>query len=146
MNCSRHRGRHYLKNISPLSDFSVHVMICKISQTTQKTSQFFQAVQIRALHKCYFSKILFLRYILTISGILKYQALQFRPLSVESLHQFIGIHWVSQVAFWVSDGHSGQGIKFIGPAKKQIQGDSTAHFIERQYTFISTYPINVRTD
>lgn len=44
------------------------------------------------------------RQLLTIGGILKHQALQFRPLSVEPLHQFVGVHWVGQVALRVRSG------------------------------------------
>lgn len=57
---------------------------------------------------------------LTIRGVLKHQALQFSPLCVESLHQFVGIHWMAQVALWVRGGHFGQIIKFVGPAKVQM--------------------------
>lgn len=61
----------------------------------------------------------FLPPFLTIRGVLKHQALQFRPLGVESLHQFVCVDWVGQVALWVRSGHSGQLIKFVGPAKRQ---------------------------
>lgn len=56
---------------------------------------------------------------LTIRRVLKHQALQFGPLCVESLHQLVGVHWVSEVALGVSGGRSGQSVQFRGPAKRQ---------------------------
>lgn len=55
----------------------------------------------------------------TVRGVLKHQALQFRPLRVESLHQFVGIHWVGEVALRVRRGRAGQSIQFHGPAERQ---------------------------
>lgn len=56
---------------------------------------------------------------LTFSRVLQHQALQFRPLCVEPLHQFVGVDWVGEVALWVRGGHSGQSVQFVGPAKRQ---------------------------
>lgn len=57
--------------------------------------------------------------LLTVRRVLEHQALQFRPLRVQSLHQFVGVYWVSEVALWVRGGRSGQIIQLSCPAATQ---------------------------
>lgn len=55
---------------------------------------------------------------LTCSRVLKNKVLQYRPVCVQPLHQFICIHRVGQVTLRVCCWLAGQGLHFAGPTEK----------------------------